>query len=60
MGVYCETYEKTGYNPKEERPVITTRRRVQVDADLPMKEEYRALLERIVGSAGAPEESPGG
>jgi hypothetical protein len=28
---------------------------VKVDADLPMKEEYRALVERILGSAAATE-----
>lgn len=48
IALYWESYEKTGYNPKEQRAVTTTRRRIKVDDDLPMKEEYRALLERML------------
>ncbi|HTE19727.1 MAG TPA: tRNA(His) guanylyltransferase Thg1 family protein [Armatimonadota bacterium] len=47
-GVYWETYEKEGYNPKEDRRVVTTRRRVKVDRELPMKEAYDALIRRLM------------
>jgi tRNA(His) guanylyltransferase len=47
-GLYWETYQKEGFNPKENRTVLSTRRRVRVDRELPMKEEYAALLRRLM------------
>ena len=38
-GLFWETYQKEGYNPKEDRTVLSTRRRVKIDQDLPMKED---------------------
>jgi tRNA(His) 5'-end guanylyltransferase len=58
IALYWESYEKTGYNPKEGRAVTAVRRRVKVDADLPMKEEYAARIERILGGVGPAVESP--
>jgi tRNA(His) guanylyltransferase len=48
IGLYWETYQKEGYNPKEGKKVITTRRRVRIDDELPMKEEYSRLIRRIM------------
>ena len=37
-----------GYNPKEQREVVATRRRVKVELELPMKDEYgQWLRERL-------------
>jgi tRNA(His) 5'-end guanylyltransferase len=50
-GVYWEEYEKQAWNPKTEEEVIATRRRLKVDSDLPMRDEYsdfvRGFLELV-------------
>jgi tRNA(His) 5'-end guanylyltransferase len=54
VGLLWENYEKVGYNPIEQKEVITLRRRVTVDEDLPMKDEYGAYLRGLMqpGAAG--------
>jgi tRNA(His) guanylyltransferase len=47
-GMYWEEYEKIGYNPKEQIEVKTTRRRVKIDRELPIKDEYRTLIRQIL------------
>jgi len=47
-GIYWETYDKTGYNPITQEEVLTTRRRLKVDEDLPMKEDYGKFLESLI------------
>jgi tRNA(His) guanylyltransferase len=47
-GMYWEEYEKIGYNPKEQIEVKATRRRIKIDRELPMKDEYRTLIRKIV------------
>jgi tRNA(His) guanylyltransferase len=47
-GLYWENYEKVGYNPIEQKEVITTRRRIKIDQELPMKGEYRDLIGQII------------
>jgi tRNA(His) guanylyltransferase len=47
IGLWWEAYERTGHDPVRGVDVTTTRRRVNVDRELPMKDEYRALVERI-------------
>jgi tRNA(His) guanylyltransferase len=47
-GLYWQTYEKEGYNPKEGKKVVATRRRVKIDAELPMKEDYDKMVRRII------------
>jgi tRNA(His) guanylyltransferase len=44
-GLYWEQYEREGYNPKLDQKVITTRRRIKVDEELPMGDEYARLIE---------------
>ena len=46
-GIYWETYEKKGYNPLTKEEVLTTRRRLLVDEDLPMKDEYSKFIESL-------------
>jgi tRNA(His) 5'-end guanylyltransferase len=47
-GVYWETYEKDGRNPKTGRTIKATRRRITANGALPMKEAYaRFIRERI-------------
>jgi tRNA(His) guanylyltransferase len=47
IGVYWETYEKEGFNPVKNVRVMTSRRRLKVDMELPMKEEYGRFIKRL-------------
>lgn len=44
IGLYWETYEKPGLNPKTNEAVLTTRRRIGIDYDLPMKDAYETFI----------------
>lgn len=48
IGLYWERYEKEGYNPKSQQTVLTSKRRIKTDYDLPMKEEYEAFIGQIL------------
>jgi tRNA(His) 5'-end guanylyltransferase len=48
VGLWWETYEKTGHDPRRGVDVIATRRRVHVERELPMKDEYRSLVDALV------------
>jgi tRNA(His) 5'-end guanylyltransferase len=50
VGLYWETYQRQGYNPKLGQAVLTTRRRVKVDRELPLGEDYAALIGRLLRS----------
>ena len=47
-GLYWEIYEKEGYNPIEKKAVVTKRRRIKVDEELPMKEAYGEFISRFL------------
>jgi tRNA(His) 5'-end guanylyltransferase len=49
-GLYWESYQKEGYNPKEGCAVLSTRRRVKVDRDLPMKVAYARFLLAVIAA----------
>jgi tRNA(His) 5'-end guanylyltransferase len=53
-GLYWEEYDKEGYNPKEQKTVRTRRRRIKVDRELPMRQEYSGLLRAILRSHSEP------
>lgn len=48
IGLYWETYEKDAFNPKTQQPTITTRNRIKVDLDLPMKDSYSEFIESFL------------
>lgn len=47
IGFYWEEFEKAGVNPQTGESVITTRRRIRIEEELPMKDEYLQFLETI-------------
>ncbi|HJT78740.1 MAG TPA: tRNA(His) guanylyltransferase Thg1 family protein [Gemmataceae bacterium] len=47
-GLYWERHEREGYNPKSGQKVATTRRRIKVDRELPMGEEYADFVGRLL------------
>jgi tRNA(His) guanylyltransferase len=50
-GVYWETFEKEGFNPKSGQAVRASRRRLKMDFELPMRQGYDAFLKRMIGGA---------
>ncbi|WP_410647714.1 hypothetical protein [Amycolatopsis sp. cmx-4-54] len=53
VGLYWESYERTGFDPVREVEVSATRRRVRVERELPMKDEYRAFLGELLQPIGS-------
>jgi tRNA(His) 5'-end guanylyltransferase len=49
-GIYWQPVEKLGFNPKSGEQVATTRRRLAVDEELPVKDAYSAFLRRLLAS----------
>ena len=47
-GLYWEDYEKPSINPITQQAATTRRRRIRVDLDLPMKEDYSQFLRSFV------------
>ncbi|HEY7313589.1 MAG TPA: tRNA(His) guanylyltransferase Thg1 family protein [Gemmataceae bacterium] len=47
-GLHWEVYERESYNPKLNQKVMATRRRIKLDEELPLGEEYAALIERLL------------
>ena len=50
VGVYWRVVEKVGFNPKSGEQVTTTRRRLAVDEQLPMKDAYSSFLRELLAS----------
>jgi tRNA(His) 5'-end guanylyltransferase len=53
-GVYWETYEKLGWDPLAEVEVAAQRRRLKVDFELPMRDQYSAFIRRFLPAAKGP------
>ena len=47
-GLYWEKYDKPGYNPIEGKEVVAVRRRLKVDEDLPVKDEYKEFINQFL------------
>jgi tRNA(His) 5'-end guanylyltransferase len=47
-GLYWERYEKEGFNPVTKQTITAGRRCVKIDRELPMKEEYDAMIRRLL------------
>lgn len=56
IGVYWQEYQKEGYNPKSQQVVQSTRNRVIVDDNLPMKEEYNNFIKNLLIKHQLPDE----
>jgi tRNA(His) guanylyltransferase len=53
IGLYWETFSKTGRDPRDGTESVTTRRRLKTDDQLPVKEEYRAMISALISPAPA-------
>ncbi|OED38340.1 guanylyltransferase [Chromatiales bacterium (ex Bugula neritina AB1)] len=52
VGVYREFYAKEAVNPKTGERVTATRKRLKVDLQLPVKDNYSAFVSRLMAEAG--------
>ena len=50
VGLYWTEQDREGYNPKTKETVITQRRQIQVDLELPMRDEYSEMIRKLVES----------
>ena len=48
VGLYWDTFEKTGHNPISGKDVVTTRRGIKADYDIPLGDDYAAFLEKFL------------
>lgn len=48
IGFYWEMVDKEGFNPKTNQQVISKRRQLKVDMELPMKDEYSKFISDII------------
>ena len=51
IGLYWEMFEKAGVNPVTNEETSAQRRRIKIDLDLPMKEEYGQFISEILQSS---------
>ena len=57
-GLYWETVEKEGYNPKKKEKVVAQRQRIRCDEELPAGDAYDQLLKKLLAaSVRVPKES---
>ena len=50
-GLYWERYQKTGTNPLTQEDVSTTRTQLRTNLELPMRDEYGALVRTLIDDA---------
>ena len=48
VGLYWKAYTKAAVNPRTGEPVQATRRRIERDFELPMKDEYSSFVRHLV------------
>jgi tRNA(His) guanylyltransferase len=48
IGIYWEEVEKEGFNPKTNETVLTKRRQLKTDFELPMKDAYDAFIAEMI------------
>lgn len=53
VGIYWEGYTKEAVNHKTGEPVTASRRRLKVDYDLPMKDQYSNFISTILANSAA-------
>lgn len=48
IGLYWENYDKEGFNPVTQERVMSQRRRIKIDRNLPMKDEYGVFVRQLI------------
>jgi tRNA(His) 5'-end guanylyltransferase len=60
IGLWWNSVARDGFDPIRQVAVKTRRRGVHVERDLPMRDEYRTLVEGLAGDGGAKPDEEGG
>ena len=50
IGLYWEDFQKSAMNPKTGEAVVATRRRIKVDLELPMRDQYSDFIAALLAS----------
>ena len=50
VGLYWQSFTKTGYNPLNREQVVTMRTQIYRDFDLPMKDKYSQFIQQLISS----------
>lgn len=50
VGLYWERFEKTGIDPRTGKAATAARRRIRINRELPMKDEYDRMLSGIIAA----------
>ena len=50
-GLYWQDHSKTGHDPRTGADAANTRRRLHTDDQLPVKDQYRALIQNLAAAA---------
>lgn len=50
LGFWQETFERKGFDPIRQVEVMAQRTRIRIERELPAKDEYRALIERLAST----------
>jgi tRNA(His) guanylyltransferase len=50
-GLYWETYRKAGHDPRDGTEALATRRRLRADDEIPIKDDYRAMVADLLAAA---------
>jgi tRNA(His) guanylyltransferase len=50
VGLFWESFEKEGIDPRTGQTVAALRRRIKIDRELPMKDEYAQMLSGIIAA----------
>jgi hypothetical protein len=48
VGLYWESYEKVGFNPRIGKNTLATRRRIVTNRNLPIGEDYERFVETLL------------
>lgn len=51
VGLYWEEHERPGANPVTGEQVVVRRKRIRLDLELPMKDEYSVFLRKLINDA---------
>lgn len=47
-GIYWEIYDKCGFDPRQQKEVLTQRRRIAIAEELPMKDAYGEFIRSLL------------
>jgi tRNA(His) guanylyltransferase len=56
VGIYWQEYEKEGFDPIRNKKKKTLRRKLEVELELPMRDNYEKFILKIIEARTIPKE----